>query len=70
MNHPSGNNSSDDRNTRSEYSAGGTGYTDIESIASMKEAMALEGLLIQIGQDSCTEPLRYLERTRAWQQGE
>ena len=63
-------NSSDDRNASSERLAGGTGFSDIESIASMKVAKALEGLLRQVGQDCCEEPFQYLERTQAGQQGE
>ena len=62
--------SSDDRNAHIEHKAGGTGYSNTESIASLKEAAALEGLLRQIGQDCCKEPLQYLERTQAGQQGE
>jgi hypothetical protein len=64
------NDPSQDRDTRSKRSAGGTGFTDIESATSMREAKALEGLLRQIGQDCCKEPLQYLERTQVRQQGE
>ncbi len=65
-----GDHSSQDRDSRSERLAGGTGFTDIESVTSLREVKALEGLLKQIGQDCCKEPLQYLERTQAWQQGE
>jgi len=65
-----GNHSSQGRDSRSERSAGGTGFTDIESVTSLREAKALEGLLREIGQDCRKEPLQYLERTQVWQQGE
>jgi hypothetical protein len=62
--------SSGDSDARSKKLAARTGYSDIESIESLKGAIALEGLLRKIGQDCCEEPLQYLERTQAWQQGE
>ena len=69
MNEPTSTNPSDDRNKRPLNSSGGSGHAEIES-PSFQDAFALEGLLRKIGQDCRKEPLQYLERTQAWQEGE
>jgi len=69
MNDPMNANSEDERDKRPPNPAYGSGNTEVDA-TSFQEAFVLEGLLRKIGQDCRKEPLQYLERTQAWQEGE